>query len=325
MGIGHTDMAPLTTRESEEMEREVGKLDGRVAFITGAARGMGRSHALVLASEGADIIGVDICAQVPTVRYPMGTEEELEETVRLVEKTGRQMVACTADVRDRGQLRSALEEGQRRFGRLDIVLANAGISNTQLAPYERSEEAWNDNLAVNLTGVWNTLQVTTPALIEGERGGAIVITSSAAGTRVVTTNFDGGFDGYTASKHAIVGLMKSYAGRLARHSIRVNTIHPTTTATGMARSESGLRWAKEETEIIMTYNQALPVASLDPVDISNGILYLVSDDGRYVTGQTLHVDAGNTTVAAVGVPGVGAGGVKVAVQRISTEDDPFAG
>jgi SDR family mycofactocin-dependent oxidoreductase len=292
----------------------MGKLDGKVAFITGAARGMGRSHAVLLAEEGADIIGVDICEDISTCNYPMGTEEDLEETVHLVEKTGRHMVARKGDVRRRGELKSALEEGFNRFGRLDIVLANAGISNYQIAPYERSEEAWQDTLDVCLTGVWNTLQVTVPVLIDGGCGGAIVITASTAGTRVVTTNFDGGFDSYTAAKHGVVGLMRSYAGRLARHGIRVNTIHPTTTETPLGRDERYMRWAEEEIELIGTFNHALLIPSIEPIDISRGILYLVSDDGRYVTGQTLHVDGGNTTVAAVGVPGVGAGGVKVSVE-----------
>ena len=176
-----------------------------------------------------------------------------------------------------------------------------------------SREAWHDTLDVCLTGVWNTLQATAPVLIEGDRGGAVVITASTAGTRVVTTNFDGGFDGYTAAKHAIVGLMKSYAGRLARHSIRVNTVHPTTTNTPLGRDERYMLWAQEEPELIGTYNNALPIQMVQPIDISNAILYLVSDDGRYVTGQTLHVDAGNTTVAAVGVPSTGAGGTAATV------------
>ena len=292
----------------------MGKLDGKVAFITGAARGMGRSHAVLLAEEGADIIGVDICEDIATCNYPLGTDEDLEETVRLVEKTGRRMVARKGDVRRRLDLKEALDEGLARFGRLDIVLANAGISNYQTAPYERSEEAWQDTLDVCLTGVWNTLQVAAPVLIEGGRGGAIVITASTAGTRVVTTNFDGGFDSYTAAKHGVVGLMRSYAGRLSRHGIRVNTIHPTTTETPLGRDERYMRWAAEETELIATFNHALPIPSIEAIDISRGILYLVSDDGRYVTGQTLHVDGGNTTVAAVGVPGVGAGGVTASVQ-----------
>jgi SDR family mycofactocin-dependent oxidoreductase len=292
----------------------MGKVDGKVAFITGAARGQGRSHAVLLAEEGADIIGVDICADMDTCNYPLGTEADLEETARLVEKTGREMVARKADVRSMDEMQAALDAGLEQFGRVDIVLANAGISNYQRAPYERSVQAWQDTLDVCLTGVWNTLQVTAPALIEGARGGAIVITASTAGTRVSTTNFDGGFDAYTAAKAGLVGLMRSYAGRLGRHAIRVNTIHPTTTETQLGRDDRYIGWAMDETEIMSTeFNHALPIMSVDPIDISNGVLYLVSDDGRYVTGQTLHVDGGNSTVALGGVAGTGPGGVKVSI------------
>jgi len=292
----------------------MGKLDGKVAFITGAARGQGRSHAVLLAEEGADIVGIDICADIDTCNYHLGNEEDLEETVRLVEKTGRQMLARKADVRSREELQAAVDAGLEQFGRLDIVLANAGISNFQAAPFEASVQAWHDTIDVCLTGVWNTLQVTAPALIEGDRGGAIVITASTAGTRVTTTNFDGGYDAYTAAKTAIVGLMRSYAGRLARHNIRVNTIHPTTVDTPLGRDQRYQKWATEETELLATeFNQALPIGWVDAIDISNGVLYLVSDMGRYVTGQTLHVDAGNTTVALSGVAGTGPGGTRVSI------------
>ena len=194
------------------------------------------------------------------------------------------------------------------------MLANAGISNYQQAPYEKSEQAWQDTLDVCLTGVWNTIQVTVPTLIEADRGGAIVITASTAGTRVSTTNFDGGFDAYTAAKTGLVGLMRSYAGRLGRHRIRVNTIHPSTTETQLGRDDRYIGWAMSEHEIMATeFNHALPIMALDPIDISNGVLYLVADSGRYVTGQTLHVDAGNATVALGGVAGMGPGGVGVSI------------
>ena len=292
----------------------MGKLDGKVAYITGAARGQGRSHAVLLAEEGADIIGVDLCEDIDTCNYPLASEEDLAETVLLVEKTGRRMVGVKADVRSQDQFRAALDEGLAEFGRLDIVLANAGISNYQAAPYTRSIESWDDTLDVCLTGVWNTLQVTVPPMIEFDHGGAIVITASTAGTRVSTTNFDGGFDAYTAAKHGIIGLMRSYAGRLGRHNIRVNTVHPTTTETPLGRDERYMEWATTETELMSSeFNHALPIMSVDPIDISNGVLYLVSDMGRYVTGQTLHVDGGNSTVALGGVPGTGPGGVKVSI------------
>jgi SDR family mycofactocin-dependent oxidoreductase len=292
----------------------LGKLDGKVVFITGAARGQGRSHAVLLAEEGADVIGVDICAPIDTLGYPLGTREDLDETVRLVEQTGRSMLGLTADVRHRGELQAALDAGLARFGRLDIVLANAGIAAFQLIPYERSEQAWQDSLDVMLTGVWNTLQVTAPVLIEQDQGGSIVITASTAGARTVTTNFDGGYDGYQVSKLGNVALMKAYAGRLGRHNIRVNTVHPTTCDTPLGRGEPfENQLYVQASEIMATFNHVLPIGNIDPIDISRCILYLVSEDGRYVTGQQLYVDAGNTTVAAVGSPGIGAGGMKARV------------
>ena len=292
----------------------MGKLDGKVAFITGAARGQGRSHAVLLAEEGADIVGIDICADMDTCNYPLGTWEDLEETARLVEKAGRRMEIHKADVRSRDELQTAVDAGVERFGRLDIVLANAGISNYQQAPYEKSVQAWQDTLDVCLTGVWNTIQIAVPSIIAGDRGGAIVITASTAATRVSTTNFDGGFDAYTAAKHGLVGLMRSYAGRLGRHGIRVNTIHPTTTETPLGRDDRYIGWATSETEIMSTeFNHVLPIMAVDPIDISNGVLYLVADSGRYVTGQTLHVDAGNATVALGGVAGTGPGGIGVSI------------
>jgi SDR family mycofactocin-dependent oxidoreductase len=293
----------------------MGKLDGKVAFITGAARGMGRSHALLLAEEGADIVGVDICEQISSVRYPLGTVDDLAETVRLVEKTGRRMVARKADVRRRDELQAAVDEGMERFGRLDVVLANAGINAFQARPYEASEQAWQDTIDVVLTGVWHTLVTTAPALIDGGRGGAIVITASAAGARTVTTNFDGGYDAYQAGKLGVVALMRGYAGRLGRHGIRVNSVHPTTCDTPMSQPSPAMeQWAMEEPEIISTFNHVLPIGNIEAIDISRAVLYLVSDDGRYVTGQTLYVDGGNTTVAAVGAPGTGAGGLSAGVQ-----------
>jgi SDR family mycofactocin-dependent oxidoreductase len=284
----------------------MGKLDGQVVFITGAAGGQGRSHALLLAEEGADIIAVDICEQIGTVGYPMATLEDLEETVAMVEKLDRRIVARKADVRDRAALASAVQDGVAELGRLDIVLANAGVMAFQMAPYERSEAAWKDSLDTMLTGVWNTLQVTVPILIEADNGGAIVITSSGAGTRVVTTNFDGGYDGYNVAKHGMVALMRSYAGRLARHNIRVNTVHPTAVATPMIVNDFFGEWASNEAEIVAAFTNALPVANVEAIDISRGILYLVSQDGRYVTGHTLHIDAGQTTVSTgANVSGIG--------------------
>lgn len=272
-------------------------LSGKVAFITGVARGQGRSHAILLAEHGADIVGVDICAQVDTVGYPLATEDDLAETVALVEATGRKMRASIVDVRDHEQLTHAANDAFAEFGRLDIVLANAGILDYQMAPYTHSRQAWHDSLDILLTGTWNTLQCTVPLMIEAGNGGAIVLTSSAAGIRIVNTNFDGGYDGYTAAKFAIVGLMRSYAGTLAKHGIRANSIHPTGVNTPMVVNDFFGAWAKEQPEISRSYANALPIPMVEAIDVSRSVLHLVSESGRYITGHTMVVDAGQTTVA----------------------------
>jgi SDR family mycofactocin-dependent oxidoreductase len=275
-------------------------LSGQVAFITGVARGQGRSHAVLLAEHGADIIGVDICGQVDTVGYPMATNEDLAETVALVEATGRRILASVVDVRDYDSLSAAANTALTAFGRLDIVLANAGVLAYQMKPYLKSREAWHDSLDILLTGTWNTLQCTVPLMIEAGNGGAIVLTSSAAGLRIVNTSFDGGFDGYTVSKFAIVGLMRAYAGTLAKHNIRVNSIHPTGVNTPMVINEYFGRWAAEQPEIARSYGNALPVPTVEALDVSRSVLHLVAESGRYITGHTMVVDAGQTTVALAG-------------------------
>jgi len=278
----------------------MGQLDGKVAFITGAARGQGRSHAVLLAEEGADIIGLDICGQVSTVVSPMSTQDDLDETIALVEKTGRRMVGVKGDVRNRADIQRALDQGLAEFGRLDIVLANAGIFPVGLEPHDRSEEAWQDSLDVILTGTWNTLQLTAPILVAQGQGGAIVITSSTVGIRWITTNYDGGFDGYNAAKYAQVGLMTGYAGRLAEHNIRVNTLHPGPVNSPMVANDHFAKWAEENTMLVESFASALPVTSMEPIDMSNVILFLVSDTGKYVTGQTVVIDAGQTSVPPAG-------------------------
>lgn len=266
-----------------------GRLEGKVAFITGAARGQGRSHAIRLAQEGADIIAIDLCAQIESVGYPMSTPEDLAETVREVEALDRRIHAVEADVRDREALQSALDTGIAQLGRLDIVLANAGIAPLSLDP---SPDEWQDVLDVNLTGVYYTVEVSKQALIDGG-GGAIVITSSTAGLNGIGGSTPGGL-GYTAAKHGIVGLMRSYANQLAEHSIRVNTVHPTGVNTPMVVNEVMQEFLESDPQLSQAMANALPVPMLEPVDISNAILYLVSDEGRYVTGVTLPVDAGFT-------------------------------
>lgn len=274
----------------------MGQLQGKVAFITGAARGQGRAHAAALAARGADIIGIDICAQLDTVAYPMATSLDLDETVRLVEKHDRRMLGLRADVRNLAALRSAVDDGLAEFGRIDIVVANAGIMAHSLPPYHNSEQAWQDSIDTMLTGVWNTLQATVPHLIDGGRGGSIVITSSAAGLRAQTTERSGGADGYFAAKFGVMGLMKAYAGALAEHSIRVNSLHPCGVNTPMIANDFFPAWIQAHPKTAASAINALPVGLVEPSDVSNALLYLVGESGRYVTGLAMSVDAGLTTV-----------------------------
>jgi SDR family mycofactocin-dependent oxidoreductase len=268
-----------------------GKLEGKVAFITGAARGQGRSHAIRLAQEGADIIAVDICAQVASVAYPMATPEDLAETVTAVEALDRRIVARQADVRDEDGLRAAFEAGVAELGPVDIVLANAGIAPMSLG--KELHQAWQDVIDINLTGVFNTVELAIPSMIERGAGGAIVLTSSTAGINGIGGPSRGGL-GYTASKHGVVGLMRSYANSLAPHRIRVNSVHPTGVNTPMVVNEIMQAWLAEDPSLSDAMANALPVDMIEAVDVSNAIVWLVSDDARYITGVTLPVDAGFT-------------------------------
>jgi SDR family mycofactocin-dependent oxidoreductase len=268
----------------------MGKLEGKVAFITGAARGQGRSHAIRLAQEGANIIAVDICRQIDSVTYPMSTPEDLAQTVKEVEALDRRIVARQADVRDEAGLRAAFEAGVAELGPVDIVLANAGIAPMSLHPVDGE---WQDVIDVNLTGVYNTVRIAIPSMIERGKGGAIVLTSSTAGINGIGGETPGGL-GYTAAKHGVVGLMRTYANILAKHSIRVNTVHPTGVRTPMVVNDSMQEFLQADPTMGQAMANALPVDMVEPVDISNAIAWLVSDDARYVTGVTLPVDAGFT-------------------------------
>ncbi|MCU1368500.1 MAG: Short-chain dehydrogenase/reductase [Ilumatobacteraceae bacterium] len=265
----------------------MGKLDGKVAFITGAARGQGRSHAIRLAAEGADIIAVDICAQIDTIRYPMSTPEDLEQTVKEVESLGRRIVACQADVRDRSELKDAFERGLTELGRVDIVVANAGIVPLYIG--EEDGETFDDTIAVNLVGVWNTVEAAKATLVAQGDGGAIVLISSTAGLKGGASHLPG--PGYTASKHGVVGLMRNYALKLAKHRIRVNSVHPTGVATPMVLNE---QMGEILAAVAMEGGQQnpMPVELVESEDISAAVLFLVSEDARYVTGVALPVDAG---------------------------------
>jgi SDR family mycofactocin-dependent oxidoreductase len=267
-----------------------GRVAGKVAFITGAARGQGRSHAIRLAQEGADIIAVDICAQIDTVAYPMATPEDLAQTVKEVEALDRRIFARQADVRDAAALKAAFDAGVAQLGPVDIVLANAGIAPFSLNP---RDQEWDDVIAVNLTGVYNTVRIAVPSMIERGQGGAIVLTSSTAGINGIGGSTPGGL-GYTASKHGVVGLMRSYANYLAPHNIRVNSVHPTGVNTPMVVNDALQAFLQSDPSLGQAMANALPVEMVEPVDISNAIVWLVSDDARYVTGVTLPVDAGFT-------------------------------
>ncbi|MGY1652441.1 mycofactocin-coupled SDR family oxidoreductase [Geodermatophilus sp. SYSU D01119] len=273
-----------------------GRVEGKVAFVTGAARSQGRSHALRLAQEGADVIAVDLCGPVESIgMYPPATEEDLAETVRQVEALDRRIVAAKADVRDPAALRAAVDDGVAQLGRLDIVLANAGVFEIKPA-LELTDRDWQEMIDINLTGVWNTCRVALPHLVEGG-GGSIVITSSTAGIKGTPNTIH-----YTAAKHGVVGIMRTLANEFGKQSIRVNTVHPTGVDTVMIQNER--TWGlftpddpeptREKFAELFETLHPLPVPYVDPVDISNAVLFLVSDEARYVTGVTLPVDAGYT-------------------------------
>jgi SDR family mycofactocin-dependent oxidoreductase len=272
----------------------MGSLEGKVAFITGAARGQGRSHAIALAKEGADIIAVDVSTQVDTVPYSTATADDLAETVRLVEALDRRIIASEADVRDLAALTTAVDAGAAELGRVDIVIANAGI-NTMSPALEMEEVMWQTMIDINLTGVWKTVRAAAPHIVSGGRGGSIVITSSLA-SMVANENIAH----YTAAKAGLVGLMQVLAKEFGPQSIRVNTIHPTTVATPMILNDATFRLFRPDLaeptradfeEAALTLN-TLPVPMIESEDISSAVLYLVSDAGRYITGTTHVVDAG---------------------------------
>ena len=271
-----------------------GRVEGKVAFITGAARGQGRSHAIRLAQEGADIIAVDICAQVDSVPYPMATPDDLAQTVKEVEALDRRIVAVQADVRDFGALKAALDKGVAQLGRLDIVSANAGIASYGPAG-ELAEQTWHDMIDINLTGDWHAAKAAIPHLIAGGRGGSIIITSSDAGLKAYQNAAH-----YVAAKHGVVGLMRTLALELAPHMIRVNSLHPTQVNTDMVMNEPTFRLfmpdlehpTVEDFRPVSQALNALPIPWVEPVDISNALLFLASDEARYITGVTLPVDAG---------------------------------
>ncbi|MCK8669509.1 mycofactocin-coupled SDR family oxidoreductase [Rhodococcus sp. NPDC003382] len=272
-----------------------GRLDGKVALITGAARGIGRAQAVRFAQEGADIVAVDLCGPTETVSTPPSTREDLEETVSQVRALGRKADPYIADVRDLEALREVADRGVEAFGGIDIVCATAGITSS--APsLELDDTAWQTMLDVNLTGVWHTCTATVEHLI-ARGGGSIVITSSIAGLRGLV-----GVSHYTAAKHGVVGLMRALSGEVAQYGIRVNTVHPTNVNTTMIQNPSVRKVFRpdrdeptldEFAEAARTMNM-LPIPWVEPVDVANASLFLASDEARYITSVALPVDAGST-------------------------------
>jgi SDR family mycofactocin-dependent oxidoreductase len=271
------------------------RLEGKVALITGAARGQGRSHALRLADEGADIVVLDLCRQIDTVPYPMADSDDLVTTVDLIKSRGRRVFAAEVDVRDLAGMQQCVAAAVNELGRLDIVVANAGTLNDTAPLWELSERQFQDQIDVNLTGVWKTIKATVPFLLEQNEGGAIILVSSISG---LTVELNVGH--YAASKHGVNGLMRTLSGELAPHGIRVNSVNPTNVNTAMINNPrynrlfAGGKDGATQADALpaLTAMHALPVPFLDPIDVSNAVVYLASDDGRYVTGTAHVIDAG---------------------------------
>ncbi len=271
-----------------------GRAEGKVALITGAARGQGRSHAVRLAEEGADIIAIDLCRPVSTVPYSLPGPDDLALTAKLVEATGRRIVTAEADVRDLAGLQAAIDAGVSELGRLDIVAANAGIHSGGIPSWEMPDEMWQDLIDVNLTGVWITGKAAVPHLIAAG-GGSIVITSSTAGLRPY-----GGIVHYVSAKHALMGLTKTLAQELAEHGIRVNAVNPTQVDTDMIQNPliyhlfvpEAENPTKEQFAEASQAGMLLPTPWVDPEDVSNAVVFLSSDEARFITGSGLPIDAG---------------------------------
>ena len=272
-----------------------GRVEGKVAFITGAGRGQGRSHAVKLASEGADIIAIDILHDVEGA-LPMATPDDLAETVKLVETHDRRIIATQADVRDLDGLKAAVDAGVEELGRLDIVVANAGVASLGGPVEKMSQDNWKHTIDINLTGLWNTARVAIPHMIAGGQGGAIVLTSSVGGMHAMPN-----MSHYVSAKHGVIGLMRSLAVELGQHHIRVNSVLPTNVNTPMFMNEGTFKMFRPDLEnptaadvepIAAQFMHVLPHGWIEPEDVSNAILFLASDESRYITGVPLPIDLG---------------------------------
>jgi (+)-trans-carveol dehydrogenase len=276
--------------------REDGRVEGKVAFVTGAARGQGRSHAVRLAQEGADIIAVDICRGFDGSPAPASTPQDLAETADMVKNLDRRIVTAQVDVRDYDALKAAVDAGVEELGRLDIIVANAGIGTTGVKLHRMSEASWDETIDINLGGVWKTVKAGVPHLLAGGRGGSIIITSSVGGLKAYPQ-----VGHYVTAKHGVVGLMRTFAVELGAQNVRVNTVHPTHVCSPLLMNEPTYRLFRPDLEnpgpddlapICQSFH-FLPIPWVEPVDISNAVLFLASDEARYITGATLPVDAGS--------------------------------
>ncbi|MET0704050.1 MAG: mycofactocin-coupled SDR family oxidoreductase [Mycobacterium sp.] len=275
------------------------RVRGKVALVTGAARGQGRSHALRLAEEGADIIALDVAAELPFIPYRTGTPEELDETISEVKKLERRAVRVTADVRDFDAVHHLVSDAVAELGRLDIVCANAGLGANPHLAHELPEQEWEQLVSVNMTGVWKTCKVAIPHMLDGDRGGSIILTASVAGLRAYAN-----IAHYAAAKHGVVGIMKTLALELAPRSIRVNCVVPTQVATPMILNETMYRLFRPDLEEpgiddfaeASAARIALPIPWVEPIDVSNAVLFLASNEARYISGVALPVDGGSLLV-----------------------------
>jgi SDR family mycofactocin-dependent oxidoreductase len=274
-----------------------GRVAGKVAFVTGAARGQGRSHAVRLAEEGADIIAVDICGPItPDSQIAPSNTDDLAQTVDLVKNLGRRIVTAQVDVRDYDELKAALDNGVEQLGRLDIVVANAGIGNGGQTLDKTSETDWDDMIGVNLSGVWKTVKAAVPHILSGGQGGSIILTSSVGGLKAYPHTGH-----YIAAKHGVIGLMRTFAVELGQHFIRVNAVCPTNVNTPMFMNEGTMKLFRPDLEnpgpddlaVAAQFMHTLPIGWVEPVDISNAVLFLASDESRYITGLPVTVDAGS--------------------------------
>jgi SDR family mycofactocin-dependent oxidoreductase len=272
-----------------------GRVEGKVAFISGAARGQGRSHAVRLAQEGADIIAVDICGPIDNLAYPHSTPDDLAETADLVKAQDRRIVTAQVDVRDYDALKAAVDRGVEQLGRLDIIVANAGIGTFGTKLHKLPEKTWQDMIDVNLSGVWKTVKAGVPHIIAGKSGGSIVLTGSVGSHKALAYTGH-----YIAAKHGVMGLMRSFAVELGQHSIRVNSVHPSQVNTPMTMNEVTFKLFRPDLENpgpedfapFSQMTHTMPVPWVEAIDISNAVLFLASDESRYVTGVSLPVDAG---------------------------------